>query len=68
MSIEQCGISNSSGELVNRRSKPWGEVEEKTLIKKFFKGKMFYLEPRRAAEQRLAINSERKGDKKLTIY
>ena len=45
MSIEQCGTSNSSGELVKRRSKPWGEVEEKTLIKKFFKGKMFYLEP-----------------------
>ena len=41
MSIEQCGTSNSSGELVKRRSKPWGEVEEKTLIKKFFKGKFF---------------------------
>ena len=33
MSVEQCGTSNNSGELVNRRSKPRGEIEEITLIK-----------------------------------
>ena len=40
MSVEQCGTSNSSGELVKTQSKPWAEMEEKT----FFKGKIFYLE------------------------
>ena len=32
MSVEQCGTSNSSGELLKTQSKPWAEVEEKTLL------------------------------------
>ena len=37
MSVDQhCGTSSNSGEsgeVTKRRSKPWGQIEEKTLIK-----------------------------------
>jgi len=70
MSTEQC--SNSSGEsesqLVKRRSKPWREVEEKTLIREVLQRENVLFGTKKGRGTKTVHQQWIEGGNKLLMY